>query len=247
MNKLVKLELRYLIKQKSFLICLLISNALIIIGILASNFLNNLAQENGGTDILLGVNAFDSLMGYLGGGNLGILLAITISIFFGAEASDGTIKNIIAKGYTRSEFFISKVISIVVMLLIFIITAIIFNYITCLIMGIELGTFNIVTLGCVTLTILAEAVMFSALSFIIFKTSANIVANICIPMLLPLALTLADVLLKSKIKIADFWIENTSALFTNNSKFPFMIIVSVCYIVIFMILGTVIPKRKEIK
>lgn len=247
MNKLIKLELRNLLKQKSFLICLLISTALIIIGILASNLLNKLALENGGGDILLGVNAFDSLMGYLGGGNLGILLAITISIYFGSEASDGTIKNIIAKGYKRSEFFISKVIGVVVMTLIFIISSLIFNYLMCIIMGIKLGTFNIATLGCVSLTITAEAIMFSALSFIIFKTGANIVANVCIPMLLPLVLTLVDVLLKAKIKLSDFWIENTSTLFTNSSKLPIMLIVSMCYIIIFLFLGISLTKRKEIK
>ena len=78
MNKLVKFELRNLFKQKSFLICLVISSALIIIGILASNFLNKMAEQAGETDILLGVNAFDSFMGYVAGGNLGLLLAITI-------------------------------------------------------------------------------------------------------------------------------------------------------------------------
>ena len=247
MNKLVKLELRNLFRQKSFLICLIISTSLIVIGILASNFLNNLAKQAGEVDFLLGVNAFDNFIGYLGGGNLSLLLAITVSIYFGSEASDGTVKNIISKGYKRSEFFISKVICVIIMTIIFILTAVIFNYLICIVMGIDLGTFNISTFACVSLTIIAEAIMFSSISFIIFKTSANIVANICIPMLLPLGLTLLDVLAKLKFKIADFWIGNTSALFNNTSKLPFMIIVSACYIVIFIILGITLTKRKEIK
>ena len=247
MNKLVKFELRNLFKQKSFLICLLISTSLIIIGILASNFLNKMAEQAGETDILLGVNAFDSFMGYVAGGNLGLLLAISISIYFGAEASDGTIKNIIAKGYKRSEFFISKVICAVFMTLVFIITGLIFNYLMCMIMGIDLGSFDIYKFGCVSLAVIAEAIMFSSLSFIIFKTGANIVANICIPMLFPLSLSLLDVLLKLKIKLSDFWIENTFGLFINSSKFLFMIIVSICYIIIFSVLGITLTKRKEIK
>lgn len=247
MNKLVKFELRNLFKQKSFLICLLISTSLIIIGILASNFLNKMAEQAGETDILLGVNAFDSFMGYVAGGNLGLLLAISISIYFGAEASDGTIKNIIAKGYKRSEFFISKVICVIIMTLVFIITGLIFNYLMCMIMGIDLGSFDITKLGCVSLAVIAEATMFCSLSFIIFKTGANIVANICIPMLLPLALTLLDVLLKLKVTISDFWIENTFKMFTDNSKLPIMIIISFCYIVVFSILSITLTKRKEIK
>ena len=247
MNKLVKFELRNLFKQKSFLICLLISTSLIIIGILASNFLNKMAEQAGETDILLGVNAFDSFMGYVAGGNLSLLLAISISIYFGAEASDGTIKNIIAKGYKRSEFFISKVICAVFMTLVFIITGLIFNYLMCMIMGIDLGSFDIYKFGCVSLAVIAEAIMFSSLSFIIFKTGANIVANICIPMLFPLSLSLLDVLLKLKIKLSDFWIENTFGLFINSSKFLFMIIVSICYIIIFSVLGITLTKRKEIK
>ena len=247
MNKLVKFELRNLFKQKSFLICLLISTSLIIIGILASNFLNKMAEQAGETDILLGVNAFDSFMGYVAGGNLSLLLAISISIYFGAEASDGTIKNIIAKGYKRSEFFISKVICAVFMTLVFIITGLIFNYLMCMIMGIDLGSFDIYKFGCVSLAVIAEAIMFSSLSFIIFKTGANIVANICIPMLFPLSLSLLDVLLKLKIKLSDFWIENTFGLFINSSKFLFMIIVSICYIIIFSVLGITLTKIKEIK
>ena len=247
MNKLVKFELRNLFKQKSFLICLIISSALIIIGILASNFLNKMAEQAGETDILLGVNAFDNFIGYVAGGNLGLLLAISISIYFGAEASDGTIKNIIAKGYNRSEFFISKVICVVIMTLIFIITGLLLNYLMCMIMGIDLGIFDITKLGCVSFAVIAEAVMFSSLSFIIFKTGANIVANICIPMLLPLALTLLDVLLKLDVAISDFWIENTFRLYAISSKIPFMIIVSICYIIVFCILGITLTKRKEIK
>ena len=247
MSKLVKLELRNLFRQKSFLICLLISVALIIIGILASNFLNEMAKQAGETELLLGVNAFDNIMGYLSGSNLGILFAIVIAIYFGSEASDGTVKNIIGSGFKRSEFFISKVICVVVMSLIFIIVSLIINYLMCLIMGIDLGTFNFSTFSCVCLTIIALAIMFSSLSFIIFKTSTNIVANICIPMLLPLVLALFDTLTKLNFKLSDFWIQNTTLLFTKSSKLPFMIIVSICYIVVFIILGISLTKRKEIK
>lgn len=250
MSKLIKFELRNILKQKSFLICLIISNALVIIGILASNLLNKMAEQAGGADILLGVNAFDTLLGYLSGGNITLLLAIVISIYFGSSASDGTIKNIIAKGYKRSDFFIAKVMGAIIATLIFIITSIIFNYLLCLIMGITINSISldhIIKIGITSLAIIAEIIMFSSLSFIIFKTSANIVANICIPMLLPLVLTIADILLKTKIKIADFWIENTNALVTNNSKFLFILLVSLCYILIFGILGVVLTKRKEIK
>lgn len=247
MSKLVKLELRNLFRQKSFLICLLISVALIIIGILASNFLNEMAKQAGETELLLGVNAFDNIMGYLSGSNLGILFAIVIAIYFGLESSDGTVKNIIGTGYKRSEFFISKVICVVVMSLIFIIVSLIINYLMCLIMGIDLGVFNFSTFGCVCLTIIALAITFSSLSFIIFKTSVNIVANICIPMLLPLVFALFDTLTKLNFKLSDFWIQNTTLLFTKSSKLPFMIIVSICYIVVFIILGISLTKRKEIK
>ena len=250
MNNLIKLELRNILKQKSFLICLIISNALVIIGILASNLLNEMAKQAGVKDALLGVNAFDTLLGYLQGGNITLLLAIVISIYFGASHSEGTIKNIIAKGYTRKDFFIAKIIGAIIATLIFIITAIFFNYIMCFIMRINIETFSLIhlsKLGCITIAIIAETIMFSSLSFIIFKTGANIVANICIPLLFPLALTLIDVLAKTKIKISDFWIENTYSLVSNNSKLLFVLIVSIVYIIIFSILGITLTKRKEIK
>lgn len=250
MNKLIKLELRNLLKQKSLLICLIISTSLVIIGILASNLLNKMAMQAGETELLLGVNAFDSIVGYLVGGNITLLLAIVVSIYFGSEASDGTIKNLIGKGYSRRQFFIAKVICMIFATLIFIIISIISNYLMCLIVGIQIDSFSLshlAKLGCITLAIISEVIMFSSLSFIIFKTGANIVANICIPLLFPLSLSLIDVLIKAKIKISDFWIENTTSLITNNSKLPFIIIVSLCYIIIFIILGITITKRKEIK
>lgn len=251
MKKLIKLELRNILKQKSFLICLIISNALVIIGILASSFLNKMIIEAGGSeDLFLGVNAFDTYMGYITGGNITLLLAIVISIYFGSEASDGTIKNIIAKGYSRRQFFISKIISVVLVTIIFILTALIFNYIMCLIMSININSFSLdhlIQIGCATTCIIAETILFSSLSFIIFKTGANIVANICIPMLLPLALTLIDALSKSKIKISDFWIESTTLLSRDTSKIPVVLIVSASYIIIFILLGITLTKRKEIK
>lgn len=250
MYRLVKFEFRNLLKQKAFLICLLISSALIVIGILASNFINQMAEQTGDTSVLLGVNAFDSILGYLAGGNLSLLLAIMISIYFGFEVSDGTVKNIISKGYTRGQFFISKLISVVIGAIIFIILAIAVNYLMCLIMNISIGTLTsdqIIKLLSVSFAIIAETIMFSSISYIIFKTSANIVANICIPLLLPLILALADVLLKINTKLSDFWIENTYKLVTSASKIPFVIGLSLCYIVVFTVLGLILSKRKEIK
>lgn len=250
MSKLIKLEMRNLFKQKSLLICLIISTSLVVIGILASNLLNKMAADAGQADILLGVNAFDSLVGYLSGGNITLLLSIVIAIYFGSEASDATVKNIIGKGYKRSEFFISKVISVVITTIFFIIITIIFNHLLCLIMGIHIDSFSmdhLVKIIVLSLGIIGEVVMFSSFSFIIFRTGANIVANICIPLLLPLALTLLDVLAKLNIKISDFWIENSYSLVINNSKLPFVTIVSICYIIIFTILGITLTKRKEIK
>ena len=117
-------------------------------------------------------------------------------------------------------------------------------------MGITINPFSInhlIQIGSTILCIIAETTLFSAVSFIIFKTGANIVANICAPLLLPLALTLIDVLLKSKIKISDLWIENTITLATNINKIPFILIVSISYIIIFILLGITLTKRKEIK
>ena len=250
MSKLIKLEMRNLFKQKSLFICLIISTSLVIIGILASNLLNKMAADAGQTDIILGVNAFDSLVGYLSGGNITLLLSIVISIYFGYEASDGTVKNIIGKGYKRSEFFMSKVLSVIMATMFFIIITIIFNYLLCFIMGIHIDSFSVdhlVKIIVLSLGIIAEVVMFSSLSFIIFRTGANIVANICIPLIFPLALTLFDVLTKLSVKISDFWIESTYSLVTNNSKLPFVTIVSMCYIIIFIVLGITLTKRKEIK
>ena len=250
MNKLIKFELRNLSRQKSFLICLIISAALIIIGVLASNLLNQLASENGETDILLGVNAIDSLIGYFKGGNISILMAIFVSIYFGSEVSDGTIKNIISKGYSRGRYFISKLIGVVVGTIVFLVSAIIINYLMCLIVGIDLGKIDLNALtqiGSLSLCIISEAIFFSFFAMLFSKTSASIIANICIPILLPLALALIDILIKSKISIADFWIENTMGLVTNNTKIPFTLIVAICYISVFTILGLMISKQKEIK
>ena len=250
MNKLVKLELRNLFKQKSLLICLIVSTALVIIGILASSYLNEMAPDGAQEGVQSSVNAFNSIIGFLCGGRISLLFAIIVSIYFGSEASDGTIKNLIAKGYSRSKFFIAKVICAIIATIIFIITAILSNYLMCLIVGIHIDPLSLsqlTKLGCVSLAMISEVIMFCSLSFIIFKTGANIVANVCIPMIFPLILTLIDVLLKAKIKISHFWIENTVYLITNNSKLSFITMVSLCYIVVFILLGIIITKRKEIK
>ena len=156
-------------------------------------------------------------------------------------------KNIIARGFSRKQVFITKYMATIVGVTIMFIASFVFSYLICIIVGGKLIALDGDTLSKVAVyyvNILGLTSLYSLISTITSKSSGALVACLLTSFLAPSILTLIDVLLKLKkgFTISKFWIANAS-----NNETMLAIIIGLVYIVIAIIVGIIISKRKEIK
>ena len=97
-------------------------------------------------------------------------------------------------------------------------------------------------------SIIAYTIFFSTISFILEKNGTSIITCLFVPNIISLVLELIDS--KLKLNISDFWIDNASTKFLQAKTLPNLtssLIFYLIYIVIIIVIGTQILKKKEIK
>ena len=104
MKKLLTLEFRKLSRQKSFYVC----GALAVAFVFLSAALTKLIVQNSEDATMTLPSAVDTLASALQGANATLLIGIFTALFVCGDHSDGTIKNIYAKGYTRTSVYFAK-------------------------------------------------------------------------------------------------------------------------------------------
>ena len=102
MNNLIKFEFRKLFKSKSFYICLLICIGLVLL----SGLTTKIMVES--REVIDLPSKYSMLQGAVSFGNITLISAIYTALFVCEDESSNTLKNIYAKGYTRGNVFISK-------------------------------------------------------------------------------------------------------------------------------------------
>lgn len=242
MNRLNKFNVYNLFKQKSFYICTIFLIALASLGIIA-----NVISANFITHKAANIHSNDTVLGFLSPSSFELFVAIFIALFYTLDISNGTMKNIIARGFSRKQVFVSKFMTIMFGVTIMFILSFIFSYIITLIAGGKIDALNgnvLSKIGVYYLNVLGIASLYTLISSIVSKSSGALVACILTNFLAPTLLFTLDTLLKLKanISISKFWIANAT-----NNKGITVIIVCVAYIVIPYILGSIICSKKEIK
>ena len=176
-----------------------------------------------------------------------LLLAIFIALFLSLDISNDTLKNIVARGFSRKRIFISKFIASYIGITITFIVGFILAYIVTIIGGGKIVGLNsnvIIKLFAFYFGIIGLASVYGLVSTIIAKSSGSLVACILINFFVPIGLTVADSILKIKqdLSISNFWIANVT-----NNKPLISILISLIYIIITIIVGLSVSNKKEIK
>ena len=99
MIKLLKLQLRNVFRNKLFYVCLI----LLLIPIIAMKFVGNLIPD------MEPIKVLPQILDFLKG-EPALISIIFIILFTCLDFSEGTAKNIIARGYTKIELLFSKYI-----------------------------------------------------------------------------------------------------------------------------------------
>ena len=220
MGKLLHFEFHKLLRAKSLYICLavLVFLTLIPIGmlyLLTSPDLLGIVESEGVTisaadDVALTGSYF--LLSALSTSGAVTVLAVFLGIFACGDFSDGTIKNVIARGYTRTQVYLAKLAACL--------TATLLLTLVCCLAGTvaasALWSFGDALTGLQLLSLLAQLLLmlgFAGLLFLLCmltkKAGAAIAVGVLAPSLVSAILSLVDVWLgQNNVQLSDCWPPN---------------------------------------
>ncbi len=251
MSGLLKYEFRKLRKQKSFYICTIIMIALLFLSAFTSKALFDANEEF--SEQFKG-SALDSAVGAVSGCSYLLIVGIFTALFVCDDYENQTIKNIYSKGYSRTQAYFSKFISVVfaatVMFAVVISSGFLFGNIY---FGIgDASGYNWFGIIAAQYAVcIANISFYFAICSFLRKNGSSIASVIVAPMLVSMLLGLADSLLKSeKIELARFWIssfmKDLSAAPADNGRVVVCLTASLIYIPVFAVIGAVLHKNTEI-
>ena len=251
MKKLINFEFRKLFKSKYFYIISAISVVFVLISGLTNKAIFDTLIENGET-----VQPYSSYLFTKGalGGTYTMLIAIFVALFATEDSASGTLKNIYAKGYTRSQVYFSKyVVSFIAVLIMSAITVVFaFGY-SNLIWGNSLEITDNVLLIVVGqfLGIATYHAIFFAISTIFSKVGSAIALNIIGPMAVSLVFGLGDAFIKSEnTKLTSYWIDSLFSNFTSSVSDQKMMVTGIILFIVYtgvaIFVGMIMNRKKEI-
>ena len=267
MNRLLKFEFRKLFRQKSFYICGAVMIGLILLSAFTMNLLLDMSQSmmesSDGVSVAItgndyGVSGLYMLATALSNSNFSIVFAIFASLFVCSDYTNGTLKNVIARGYGRVPIYASKYI-------VSLIAATIYT-IFCWIAGFLSGTafwgvgsllendtawsfISILLLQ--LLAVYAYTSMFFLISALLKKTGGAIAVGIVAPLVIIMIISMIDALLHNEsFSILDYWLDNcfvnVSAISVSSDIMVRCLVCFLIYTVLFTVGGHLIGSKNEV-
>jgi membrane protein len=250
MRKLLRFEFRKLFRQKSFYSC----NILLLIFIFLSAVISKVVVDNAEELTVPLPTTFEMVRSALQGGNVILILGVFTALFVCSDYTDGTMKNIYAKGYGRTNVYFSELIAVIT-----------FSFIVCIVswgggfvfgkMFFEIGeglNGNLFgTLISQMLVVFSYTGLFFALSTVIKKTGASIASCIVAPIIFSLLFTAVDSIIGNEtFSLSNYWLDGFFEKLTQNTVMNNTLLVaavfSVLYAVIFILIGWFINRKSEI-
>ncbi len=274
MKDVLRLEFRKLKRQKSFYICTGIMLALLLLSAISCNMTNSLYEdimnstlmddamgEGFATEYYSLYTVIDMLISAVSSGTLVLLAAIFVSIAVCDDYSQHTIKNIYARGYTRTQVFFAKAIYVLVTASAMFIVALLFSFLTGLIffdMGSADGGKLAVLLIAQYVAFLANVSIFFLISILFRRIGASVAVNIVGSTVVSLILSLIDLLIMFKTEnyedsfsVSEYWVDSfigdLSALTVDNSRIISCVVASAVYIALVLLIGWRFHRKTEVK
>ncbi|MDO5521778.1 MAG: ABC transporter permease [bacterium] len=245
MVKLIRFELRKLMQQKSFYICMAMSLLFLSINFTVSQKLSTFMNVQS----LTGLDAIQSTIGSL---SYTLILSICIALFITDDYAGGTIKNIFSKGYSRTQVFFAKYIVSLFGTLLFTLVCTLFSFaIGSFLGGVgNIGPRFLLTMICQILLLTAYHTMYFGFSIVLGKSGSAIAGCIIMPTVFTLLYSLFDSWISfSNFTFKSIWLDN---LLGNLSKAPVnstllrqSALFSLIYIILFGTIALILSQKKE--
>ncbi len=279
MKKLLKFEFRKLLRQKSTYICFALLMVFAILSAVCVYLMSYPTYDydpNTGMSIMIPAtfkisdfitSAIAPLMMYP---LFFIVLAVFISSYYCGDKSNGTIKNVLAKGYTREKVFFAKYIVSLVYTLTVTILAFFVSFIVGLIVVGNANGFDgklILNLFCQILVVLGMHALMITISASMNKKGGSIAVNVLMTIFIPVIIMLLDMLVIPQLKIDNFLFSylfpisvlnylstggnmmfsggEMSNTAISNSTYIASAVASIIYLVVFTLLGYLSIRKKE--
>ena len=256
MKKLLNFEFRKLVRQKSFYVCNIILLGLIFLSALMSKAIFDNIENVENVEQTL-PTASNMLQSSLTGGNLPLIIGIFVALFTCEDYTDGIIKNIYAKGYSRIEVYFSKLIAVCIFSAVACLVSIVVSFASGLVLfdiGSGMDAHAVLVLATqVFVIVFGYTTMFFTISTILKKTGGSIAGCIVAPMVVSLVFGMADSFLhNNNIKFANYWLDG---IFESIAKAPSdvtrstlisAVVISAAYAIVCIAIGIKTSKRQEI-
>ena len=183
MNKLIKLQLRNLFHNKLFYVCLGLT--LLLSPILSFIFYMTKISPTSNYQV------FPQIIDFMSS-EVGLVSSIFIALFACFDFNEGTTKNIIARGYTRTKLLLSKYIVSLIGLFTMYVVAVLVTFILFFNCGIGFDSKLLLVLVVDIVGIIAYTIFFATLAFVLEKNSSAIIGCLFAPRIFSIAITLID-------------------------------------------------------
>lgn len=250
MKKLLNFEFRKLFRQKSFYVC----GALLLVFVFLSAAISKLVAENAEDVSYRLPTVADTLRSALQGANVTLIAGIFTALFVCADYSDGTLKNIYAKGYTRTSVYFSKLTAVLVSTVLFCVVTWGGGFLSGKLLFESSGDLNTELFGVLAAQLLAVfgyTGLFFALAMIIKRTGGSIAACIVGPMLFSLLFTTVNTVINSQsLNLSDYWLDglfgNLAQTGVSGQIVLIAVLLSVAYAAVFTAIGALFNKKQTL-
>ncbi len=225
MLNLLRSDFYRLFKSKSYYICTLILAALIAGSAFIMDWASKQVSAAGGSTVGLSLQDGFSygISSMFSASNNPLFMGIIIAIFITADFSHGTMKNVVSKGFARTKIYLSKLITMISAIYIMSVVVFIFGTVSAWIITGKFGSFTASYTGEILRMAGIELILYAALVAIfvmigmtVRNTGGVIAVNIVgIISFGPMIYQLLDYLIKGKIHISDYGLQN-NIMFVNN-------------------------------
>ena len=252
MKNLLKFEFHKLFRQKSFYICTAIMFAFSFLAALILEFLVSNSPVDMSELIIKPASCWANLLTTIDNSNFILISSIFIAIFVCEDFSSGTIKNIYARGFSKTQVFISKLIVVVVAALIMFGLNLLFS----LLVGLIFYGANSFDVKCIWILlsqiplVLANTTLAFAISIVSKKIGPAIAISILGVMIISLLFTMVDAVLAiENFNISELWIEGMMTKLGSTAATTGEILstlaCNIAYIILFIIISFNINKKQE--
>ncbi len=251
MKKLLKFEFRKLAFQTSARVCgiIILCMAILAVRIAKANWVAyGLAVEGypKPTAVSLTLSALSSSA-------FSLVLGIFVAIFISGDRSEGILRNVYAKGYSRNKVFFAKIIALCFYCLFFAILCLAINFLGGLIVFPSDSPLNYSELKVVPVQILLMLTytsFFAMIATICKRTGSAVAGCVLVPTLASLAFILFDTFAGiDGFILSTYWFENmfssVSVGYASTSDVLTSVIGGIIYAIVFTALAVVVNNKTE--